>query len=426
MRDFWTIFNQSFWTKAKTKSFVITTLIVVAGIFLMANISSIISKVQDAGVFGDGADDSVIYVVDETDVLIEPLQQQLNVVESDLTLKSSNDSIDDLRTRISEEEIKSFLVLSLSDSQTIGASYTSENANEIEKTMVIRDALQNLQTNLKATSLDLTNEEVAQLFSPIEFDQKAVSASSKSEEELSQARGLVYVLIFVIYFAVIYYSNMIAMEVATEKSSRVMEIIISSVSPVKHMFAKIAGVGTLGLLQIALFGVMGYLALKTSSSDLTSGVFSFFGFSNVSISTMLFAVIFFLLGYFLYATLAALLGSLVSRTEDVQQLLLPMTFLIIIASFIAFSGLGNPEASYVQIASYIPFFTPLVMFLRVGMLDLPIWEPIIGIGITLLTILILGWFGSRVYRGGVLMYGASQSLKDIKKAIQLGKKSGSR
>jgi ABC-2 type transport system permease protein len=422
MLDFWTIFKQSFWTKAKTKAFVITTLIVVAGIFLMANISTIISKVQEVGVFGDGANEDTIYVVDDTGSLVNPLQQQLDVKESGYTLKATTDSIQELENQITDEKISSFLVLELNDADTIQATYTSKNANAFEQPMSIREALQSVQTNLKASTLELTGDEVAQLFAPIQFEQEAVSASSKSEEELSQARGLVYVLIFVIYFAVFYYSNMIAMEVATEKSSRVMEIIISSVSPVKHMFAKIAGVGTLGLLQIALFGVVGFVALKTSSSDLTSGVFSFFGFSNVSISTMLYAVVFFLLGYFLYATLAALLGSLVSRTEDVQQLLLPMTFIIIIASFIAFTGLGNPEATYVQYASYFPFFTPLVMFLRVGMLDLPFWEPLLGIGILLITIFVLGWFGSRVYRGGVLMYGASQSLKDIKKAIQLGKK----
>jgi len=420
MRDFWTIFKQSFWTKAKTKSFVITTLIVVAGIFLMANLSTIISKVQDAGVFG-GADKDIIYVIDDSGSnLTEQLQQQLVAKDSGLTLKASTKSVQELEKQVSGEKINSFLVLQLNDIDTIQAIYTSKNANAIEQPMTLREALQNVQTNLKANSLELTGEEVGQLFAPIQFEQDAVSASSKSEEELSEARGLVYVLIFVIYFAVLYYSNMIAMEVATEKSSRVMEIIISSVSPVKHMFAKIAGVGTLGLLQIALFGLTGFVALKTSSSDLTSGVFSFFGFSNVSVSTMIYAVVFFLLGYFLYATLAALLGSLVSRTEDVQQLLLPMTFIIIIASFIAFTGLGNPEATYVQYASYFPFFTPLVMFLRVGMLELPMWEPVLGISILLITIFILGWFGSRVYRGGVLMYGASQSLKDIKKAIQLG------
>lgn len=421
MRDFWIIFKQSFWTKAKTKSFVITTLIVIVGIFLMSNISSIISKIEEAGIFGDDVNKNEVLVIDEGNQLLEPLQNQLSATESEIILVSSSESVKELEQKIRDKEISSFLELSLDESNTIQATYTSENANAIEQPMNIQEALQSVQTNIKAESLDLTGEEVGQLFTPIQFQQDAVVDSSKSEEELSQARGLVYVLIFVIYFAVFYYSNMIAMEVATEKSSRVMEIIISSVSPVKHMFAKIAGVGTLGLLQIALFGLVGFAALKTSSSDLTSGVFTFFGFSNVRISTMIFAVVFFLLGYFLYATLAALLGSLVSRTEDVQQLLLPMTFLIIIASFIAFSGIGNPEAGYVQVASYIPFFTPLVMFLRVGMLDLPIWEPILGIAIMLVSIFILGWFGSRVYRGGVLMYGASQSLKDIKKAIQLGK-----
>ncbi|MET1014967.1 MAG: ABC transporter permease [Paenisporosarcina sp.] len=421
MRDFWIIFKQSFWTKAKTKSFVITTLIVIAGIFLMSNLSTIISKIEEAGVFGSEVNKDQVLVVDDSDRLLELLQKQLSSTDSELILVSSSESVSKLEQKIKDREISSFLQLSLDETNTIQAIYTSENANAVEQPMNIQEALQNVQTNMKAESLELSGAEVAQLFTPILFKQDAVVDSSKSEEELSQARGLVYVLIFVIYFAVFYYSNMIAMEVATEKSSRVMEIIISSVSPVKHMFAKIAGVGTLGLLQITLFGLVGFVALKTSSSDLTSGVFSFFGFSNVRISTMIFAIVFFLLGYFLYATLAALLGSLVSRTEDVQQLLLPMTFLIIIASFIAFSGIGNPEASYVQIASYIPFFTPLVMFLRVGMLDLPIWEPILGIAILLVSIFILGWFGSRVYRGGVLMYGASQSLKDIKKAIQLGK-----
>jgi ABC-2 type transport system permease protein len=225
-----------------------------------------------------------------------------------------------------------------------------------------------------------------------------------------------------IYMSVIYYPNMIAMEVATEKSSRVMEILISSVSPVKHMFAKIAGIGSLGILQMLLFGVSGYLAIKTAGTSMTEGVFSVFGFSDVKISTFLFAVLFFLLGYFLYAVLAALLGSLVSRTEDVQQLMLPMMFLIIVASFIAFSGISVPEAKFVTVTSYIPFFAPLVMFLRVGMLDIPLWEPLVSIGLMLVTIGLLGWFGARVYRGGVLMYGSSQSLKDIRKAITLGNK----
>jgi len=79
-----------------------------------------------------------------------------------------------------------------------------------------------------------------------------------------------------------------------------------------------------------------------------------------------------------------------------------------------------PEAGYVTVASYIPFFAPLVMFLRVGLLDITLWEPLLSIAIMLLTMGLLGWFCARVYRGGVLMYGSSQSLKDIRRAIKLG------
>ena len=154
---------------------------------------------------------------------------------------------------------------------------------------------------------------------------------------------------------------------------------------------------------------------------MADGFFSFFGFSNMNVGTLVYAIVFFLLGYFLFATLAALLGSLVSRTEDVQQIIMPMTLLIVAGFMIAATGLGNPEMAYLKYASFLPFFAPLVMFLRVGMLDLPLWEPLLSIAIMLVTIFILGFFGARVYRGGVLMYGPSRSLKDIKKAIQLGK-----
>lgn len=414
MRSFWIIFKQAFMTKAKTKSFLITTLLVVAGAFLLANLPNIIDA------FSSSEEEDVLHVIDESGEIVPLLQQQLEAVNSDTQAMPTNLTEQELKDSIMDGSVEAYLVLE--QQNQLQARYVSESANEMGSGSDVEQAVQGLQTALSAERLGLETAEVDQLFMPAEFERQAISESSKSQEELSQARGLVYILILVIYIAVIYYPNMIAMEVATEKSSRVMEILISSVSPVKHMFAKIAGVGTLGILQMLIFGIAGYTAIKTAGTDLTEGVFSVFGFSDTKISTFLFAVLFFLLGYFLYAVLAALLGSLVSRTEDVQQLMLPMMFLIIIASLIAFSGISVPEAKFVTIASFIPFFAPLVMFLRVGMLDIPLWEPLLSIAIMLATIGVLGWFGARVYRGGVLMYGSSQSLKDIGKAIRLGNK----
>lgn len=419
MREFWIIFIQAFLTKARTKSFIITTAIMVAGVFLFANLPKIIDAVQS--VTGSGDKEEVLYVVDESGVLVDRLKEQFSVNESTITIESTDESAQVLTKQVEEGEIDSFLTIRLDSTHKISATYTSMSSMEFVLPMMIEDALQSIQTEMQATELSLSADQVQTLFAPITFEQQSVSPSAKSEEELNQARGLVYVLMFLIYFAVILYSSMIATEVATEKSSRVMEILISSVSPVKHMFAKVLGIGSLGLLQMSLFGVSGFIALKTTSSEMVDGFFSVFGFSDMNVVTIIYAVVFFLLGYFLYATLAALLGSLVSRTEDVQQMILPMTLLIVAAFMIAVTGLGNPELGYLKYASYFPFFAPLVMFLRVGMLDLPMWEPLLSIGIMLVTIFILGWFGAKVYRGGVLMYGPSRSLKDLKKAIQLGK-----
>ncbi|MGM0899334.1 MAG: ABC transporter permease [Bacillota bacterium] len=413
MYSFWIIFKQAFKTKAMTKSFMITTLVVVASFFLLANLPSIIESFD-----GDNRSQQTLQVVDETGQYTEALQAQLDQQDSAIQLEASELSEEQLRADVEAGEMEAFLVIEGDDGIT--ARYVAESATESAQAAEIENALQSLQTARVAEQLELEETELAQLFAPVEMEREALAESSKSQEELSQARGLVYILIMVIYIAVIYYPNMIAMEVANEKSSRVMEILISSVSPVKHMFAKIAGIGSLGILQMMIFALAGYLAIQSSGSDLTEGVFSVMGFSEVKFSTFFYAILFFLLGYFLYAVLAALLGSLVSRTEDVQQLMLPMMILIIIASFIAFSGISMPEAGYVTVASYIPFFAPLVMFLRVGLLDIPLWEPLLSIAIMLLTIGILGWFGARVYRGGVLMYGSSQSLKDIRRAIKLG------
>lgn len=413
MYSFWIIFKQAFKTKAMTKSFMITTLVVVASFFLLANLPSIIESFD-----GDDGSQQTLQVVDETGQYTEALQAQLDQQDSAIQLEASALSEEQLRADVEAGEMDAFLVIEGDDGIT--ARYVAESATESAQAAELENALQSLQTARVAEQLELEETELAQLFAPVEMEREALAESSKSQEELSQARGLVYILIMVIYIAVIYYPNMIAMEVANEKSSRVMEILISSVSPVKHMFAKIAGIGSLGILQMMIFALAGYLAIQSSGSDLTEGVFSVMGFSEVKFSTFFYAILFFLLGYFLYAVLAALLGSLVSRTEDVQQLMLPMMILIIIASFIAFSGISMPEAGYVTVASYIPVFAPLVMFLRVGLLDIPLWEPLLSIAIMLLTIGILGWFGARVYRGGVLMYGSSQSLKDIRRAIKLG------
>ncbi len=416
MSNFWIMLSHSYFSKLRAKSFIITTLIVAAGILVLANMQQIIDLFK-----GEDSQDKIA-VIDESGMLYEPLSEQISLVNEDIKLERSKKTVETLESDVQEGIYEGMLLLSTDSDGLPEATYKSQSLSATAIPSDLQVALQNIKSTLAATMLDLTPEELTALNSPVSFTKEALVEGSKTEEELSQARGIVYVILFFIYFSVIMYASMIAMEVATEKASRVMEILISSVSPVKQMFAKIIGIGLVGLTQMTILFLVGYFAIIRNQEELVGGFFDAFGFGNLSISIIVYAILFFVLGYFLYATLAALLGSVVSRIEDVQQMIMPMTFLIMIGFFIAMFGLGNPESSFITVSSYIPFFTPMVMFLRVGMLNISAIEPIIGILILVISIVILAVFGAKVYRGGVLMYGKSNSFKDIRKAIQLTKK----
>lgn len=415
MNKFWIVLSHTYLSKLKTKSFIISTIIMMALILVLSNISKLIDT------FGDDETQRVAVIDQTEDRLFDPYKDAVKGVNEDLSIISAQ-SEKEAEKLVNADEIVGYLLVEKDDSLGFKGTY---KANQISDSKVSNDlllALTQLKSQITADDLKLTDQQISQLNTPPAFETIALQENAKTEEDLDQARGLVYVLLFVIYFGVLMYATMIAMEVATEKTSRVMEILISSVPPVTQMFAKIMGIALLSLTQMILFFGVGYLSIKQNLASMDGGLFSFFGFGNTKISTIIYAIIFALLGYLLYATLAACLGSVVSKIEDVQQMISPMTMLVVIAFLIAMFGLGNPSASYITFTSFIPFFTPMIMFLRVGMLDVPFWEIALSIAVMIITIVLLGIIGAKIYRGGVLMYGSSKSLKSIKNALQLSKK----
>ncbi|WP_066068327.1 ABC transporter permease [Neobacillus soli] len=415
MNSFWIILFHTYLNKLKSKSFIITTIITVVIVLALTNINTII------GLFDKNGEKDQVAVLDETHQLYEPFKQQVNTINKDIKLTLYKGNEKEAEKAVEKGDIKGIIQLRFNKEKLPEATYKAMSIADSALHTDLQTSLQQVKTMLAASQIHLEPAQLKKLYEPVSFEKFALEKNAKTEEELNQARGLVYVLLFIIYFAVIMYANMIAMEVATEKSSRVMEILISSVSPIKQMFAKILGIGLLSLTQLAAFLLVGYFSLTRNMESLKEGFFGVYGFGDIPLATIVYAVIFFILGYFLYATLAAFLGSLVSRIEDVQQMITPMTMMVVAGFMIAMFGLGKPDAVFITVTSYIPFFTPMIMFLRVGMLTIPAWEALLGIAILVATITVLAIFGARVYRGGVLMYGKSNSFKDIKKALQLTK-----
>ncbi|WP_404451654.1 ABC transporter permease [Virgibacillus necropolis] len=415
MNKFWIVMSHTYMSRFKTKSFLISTIITLLFVVGVANYQAIFDAFSDDG-------KTEIAVLDESGEFFKPLEKSVENANEDIDIVAYDKSEEAGKSAVEDEEFDALITLTMNANQLPEATYYASNIADSSEQKVIQQQLQQLKVAAATKQAGVDQETITAIYSPVTFNTVALDESAKSSEELNQARGIVYVMLFVLYLSVITYGNMIATDVATEKSSRVMELLVSSVSPVTQMFAKIIGIALLGLTQVGLLLGLGYALIVSKQDELTGGVFQYFGIQGASASLFIYAFIFFILGYLLYATLAAMLGSLVSRTEDVQQLIMPMIFLVMIAFFIAMYGLSNPSSSIVVICSYIPFFTPMLMFLRVGMLDIPFWEVALSLGILVGSIVLMAVIGARVYKGGVLMYGKSSSLKDIKKAIALSKK----
>ncbi len=383
-------------------------------ILALTNLTTII------GFFDDEKIDTV-GVVDESGEYYEAFVEQLKVSQADVQAQYV-ESQQEGEKLVKDGELTGLLVIFNDEKDLPAGTYYSNTISDEWKHTQLLQALSSVKSTIVTQQYNLTSEQMAQIYEPASFEAVAIEENAKTAEELNQARGLVYVLLFVIYFAVIMYASMIATEVAGEKTSRVMEILISSVSPVQQMFGKILGIALVSLTQMLLFLGVGYYSIKNNLSDMQDGFFSVFGFGSTSVTTIIYAVVFTLLGYFLYATLAAFLGSLVSRVEDVQTMITPMTMLVVVGFMIAVFGLNNPETSFITATSFIPFFSPMIMFLRIGMIEVPLWEIATSIALLVATIAALAVFGAKVYRGGVLLYGKGSSFKNIMKALDLTKK----
>jgi ABC-2 type transport system permease protein len=232
-------------------------------------------------------------------------------------------------------------------------------------------------------------------------------------------------LTILIFLTVLTYGMWVAVSVVEEKSSRVMELMLSAASPPQMLTGKVVGVGLAGLTQYAAIvgAALGAILLQQPIER------SLFGSTQPGDSPLAgltpeilgVFVLFFLLGFLLYALLYAAAGSLVSRQEDVQQVAMPMIVLALIGYFAASLAASSPEASWVAPLSFVPFFSPYLMLVRVVLGTAQAWEVAVAVAILVATIVLATWFAARIYRVGVLMYGQSPTLRSYAQAFRLSR-----
>jgi ABC-2 type transport system permease protein len=240
------------------------------------------------------------------------------------------------------------------------------------------------------------------------------SASAKNyQENVVYA----YAMLFILYFGLLMFGQYILTSVIREKTTKTMELLITSCKASHLIHGKVFGVGLANLTQLTCLGIasVGSMLFNAWMNAGAEDVFV------VAVKPDIIACMFiyFLLGFFAYGYVYASLASTVSRMEDANSAAgLPM--MLIIAGFLSsMMGLMNPSAPWVAVLSYVPFISPMVMFMRFALGAASVWEAIVGGVLQLLTILGMGFIGSRIYRMGTLMYGKKLSLKDLAAAIKV-------
>ena len=227
-----------------------------------------------------------------------------------------------------------------------------------------------------------------------------------------------YIMIFALYMVILLYGQMVAMSVATEKSSRAMELLITSAKPINMMFGKVLAACMAGLVQlVAIFGsaLVFYNVNKSYWGD--NGIID--SIFNIPPELFVYMLVFFLLGFLIYAFLYGAISSTVSKLEDINTAVQPVTFLFIIGFMVVMFSMssGSVDNILMQICSYIPFTSPMSMFTRIAMSTVPWYEIAISIAILVGSTVGIGVLSAKIYRVGVLMYGTTPKISNIIKAV---------
>jgi ABC-2 type transport system permease protein len=314
-----------------------------------------------------------------------------------------------LRRQVTENRIDGFLWITPEALQSRQVEYTSKQSANLTDGRVLELALQAAVMRHALAGYGVKDEQAAELLRP--FGVKAVQIANGKEGGSSGVALFisVYGMVMVLYMAVLLYGIAVMRSVIEEKSSRIVEVMLASTTP-RHLLAgKILGVGAVGLTQIVIWVAA---AAALSLPGLVAGGASLF---HLPLSTAIAFAGFFVLGYFSYSALYAVLGATVNREQEAQQVQFIILMPLILSVILLQAVIQNPSSPLAFWLSLVPLCSPLVMFARIVIATPPLWQVVLSVALTVLTIYGTLVVGARIYRVGILMYGKRPTLPELLK-----------
>lgn len=422
--------------KVNTKTFKIVNIILILAIPILINIDTIIKF------FGGDFDTATeVYINDETnnlyDTFITTFEQteSFTISQTDIEFKKLEESKEDLENDIKEDESKNIILTIKSDEENIlTAELTTYDEVDSGLEQRILNTLNTIRMNIAIQQSNISAEELANIYKSVEISK--VMLNTEYDEAAENIKTFSYTLIpiFIIPFflIVIFVIQMIGAEINEEKTSKSMEIIISSVSPKTHFISKMVTVNAFVLLQSILMLIYGAIGLIIRSKINGTGIIESFGINlnqvgeMISTSSLLqevilslpLIIILLVLSIIAYSLLAGILASMTTSIEDYQQLQTPMMILIMVGYYLALMASGFENATFITVFSIVPFISALLAPVLLIMGQIGITEIIISIVLLIIVIGLFFKYGIRVYKVGILNYSTSKLWTKLFKAMR--------
>ena len=404
MRDLKTVIEFTIKEMIKRKSFIVSTIIILAIIIIGFNIPNIINFFTQ----GEETGESKILVVDSTN-LFEGTLESLNQMELGYEFEITNDEInfEDVKNRIENGEIEEAILIETKEHSIYNLRYIVENIvldSSIPENLI--NAISTVYTNLQISKLGLTEEQISSLTPNFEF-----SIEQTEEQEVRGNIMVIMLLSIVLFYAIYFCAYQVSSSITTEKTSKIMETLVTSTSPRTIVLGKTIGIGIVGLVQVAVFVAV---ALISAKLFLEPGLLeTVLDMSSFTPFLAIITIVYFILGYFAYALLYALTGSTVSKPEDIQSANSPVAILAVVGFYLAYFTMMNPTSSLNQFAAIFPLSSPFSMPFRIMMGIASNSEIVLSIVVLLITILIIAKIAIKIYSNAILNYGTKGGLKDL-------------
>lgn len=424
------IIKREFLAKVKNRTFIVMTFLSPLLFVFIIGIVAFISTVR--------SDVNKIAIHDESQLFVKEFKNDKSYHYTDL----SKLPIEYLKDSLVTEAYKSIIYIpKVSDFKelTSKAEYISNDSPSMEYIFEIEKKIENKITNANYVKIGLDSATIAKNQADITL-KLSKSTGEEGLKGLNEIRIMVGFLFgYLIMMFIIIYGNMVMRSVIEEKTNRIIEIIISSVKPFQLMLGKIIGTSFAGLLQFLIWAILGSLLygglslilgqnINTGGAQTAEAMEMASKFSLETIrqymveikifQLLIYFLIFFIGGYFLYCSVYAAIGAAVDNETDSQQFLMPILMPLILAMYIGFvTVINEPHGTIATVFSIVPFTSPIVMLMRIPF-GVPFWQIALSIVLLYLTFILMVWLASKIYRVGILMYGKKPTWKELYKWLK--------